>query len=200
MVSMLPNGQIVSDLCVGDGALFDVLRKVPQCWTAQPSMLGRYAAFKLQLQPAACHSWTPLYQAARRLRRQGRSVSCVAVLPKPLLSPSPYSPPWARKSSTQAMQAAAGRKGVQQHAAGDSYDWYLRALSMGARNGLDPAALSEIMRASSGNNWSLDVYNPYPGVMPDKPASNDFRPGFMTRSWSRTSAWQWTWQKKASST
>ena len=54
------------------------------------------------------------------------------------------------------------------------------ALSMGARNGLDPGALSEIMRASSGNNWSLDVYNPYPGVMPDKPASNDFKPGFMT--------------------
>ena len=54
------------------------------------------------------------------------------------------------------------------------------ALAMGAKHGLEPAALSEIMRASSGNNWTLDVYNPWPGVMPDKPASNDYRPGFMT--------------------
>ena len=54
------------------------------------------------------------------------------------------------------------------------------ALEMGARNGLDPKVLSEIMLASSGRNWSLEVYNPYPGVMDGAPASNDYRPGFMT--------------------
>ncbi|KZX59310.1 3-hydroxyisobutyrate dehydrogenase [Halioglobus sp. HI00S01] len=54
------------------------------------------------------------------------------------------------------------------------------ALEMGARNGLDPAVLSEIMLASSGRNWSLEVYNPYPGVMETAPASNDYQPGFMT--------------------
>ncbi|MGB1140525.1 MAG: 3-hydroxyisobutyrate dehydrogenase [Halioglobus sp.] len=53
------------------------------------------------------------------------------------------------------------------------------ALEMGARNGLDPAVLSEIMLASSGRNWSLEVYNPYPGVMDGSPASNDYQPGFM---------------------
>jgi 3-hydroxyisobutyrate dehydrogenase len=53
------------------------------------------------------------------------------------------------------------------------------ALEMGKRNGLDPARLSEIMLASSGRNWSLEVYNPYPGVHPDKPASNSYKPGFM---------------------
>ncbi|MEM1113504.1 MAG: 3-hydroxyisobutyrate dehydrogenase [Pseudomonadota bacterium] len=53
------------------------------------------------------------------------------------------------------------------------------ALEMGARNGLDPKVLSEIMMASSGRNWSLEVYNPYPGVMEGAPASNDYRPGFM---------------------
>lgn len=53
------------------------------------------------------------------------------------------------------------------------------ALEMGARNGLDPKVLSEIMLASSGRNWSLEVYNPYPGVMPNAPASNDYKPGFM---------------------
>lgn len=53
------------------------------------------------------------------------------------------------------------------------------ALEMGARNGLDPKVLSEIMLASSGRNWSLEVYNPYPGVMESAPASNDYNPGFM---------------------
>jgi 3-hydroxyisobutyrate dehydrogenase len=53
------------------------------------------------------------------------------------------------------------------------------ALEMGSRNGLDPKVLSEIMLASSGRNWSLEVYNPYPGVMPTAPASNDYKPGFM---------------------
>ena len=53
------------------------------------------------------------------------------------------------------------------------------ALEMGARNGLDPKVLSQIMLASSGRNWSLEVYNPYPGVMENAPASNDYKPGFM---------------------
>lgn len=53
------------------------------------------------------------------------------------------------------------------------------ALEMGARNGLDPKVLSDIMLASSGRNWSLEVYNPYPEVMPAAPASNDYKPGFM---------------------
>jgi 3-hydroxyisobutyrate dehydrogenase len=53
------------------------------------------------------------------------------------------------------------------------------ALEMGARNGLDPKVLSEIMLASSGRNWSLEVYNPYPGVMETAPASKGYQPGFM---------------------
>ena len=53
------------------------------------------------------------------------------------------------------------------------------ALNMGAQQGLDPAVLSEIMKASSGNNWSLQVYNPVPGVMPNVPSSNDYQGGFM---------------------
>lgn len=55
------------------------------------------------------------------------------------------------------------------------------ALQMGVNNGLDPAVLSEIMRKSSGGNWSLEKYNPYPGVMPEVPASNDYAGGFLVR-------------------
>ena len=53
------------------------------------------------------------------------------------------------------------------------------ALSLGVRNGLDPAVLSEIMRRSSGGNWALEVYNPYPGVMDGAPASRDYEGGFL---------------------
>lgn len=53
------------------------------------------------------------------------------------------------------------------------------ALEMGARNGLDPKVLSDIMLASSGRNWSLEVYNPWPGVMENAPASKGYQPGFM---------------------
>src|SRR5699024_98368 len=52
------------------------------------------------------------------------------------------------------------------------------ALQMGADHGLDPAVLSEIMRVSSGGNWSLEVYNPWPGVMPNVPSSNGYEGGF----------------------
>lgn len=53
------------------------------------------------------------------------------------------------------------------------------ALQLGVANGLDPKVLSDIMSKSSGANWSLDKYNPYPGVMPNVPASNGYQGGFM---------------------
>ena len=53
------------------------------------------------------------------------------------------------------------------------------ALALGVENGLDPAVLSEIMKVSSGGNWALNVYNPYPGVMPDAPASKGYQGGFL---------------------
>ncbi len=59
------------------------------------------------------------------------------------------------------------------------------ALNMGTRQGLDAGVLSEIMKASSGNNWSLQVYNPYPGVMPNVPSSHDYNGGFMTNLMSK---------------
>ena len=52
-------------------------------------------------------------------------------------------------------------------------------LALGVNNGLDPAVLSEIMKNSSGGNWSLEKYNPYPGVMQTAPASEDYSGGFL---------------------
>ncbi|VFA40708.1 3-hydroxyisobutyrate dehydrogenase [Chryseobacterium indologenes] len=52
------------------------------------------------------------------------------------------------------------------------------AINLGIKNGLDPKILSEIMQKSSGKNWSLEVYNPYPGVMENAPASREYSGGF----------------------
>ncbi|KQW01265.1 3-hydroxyisobutyrate dehydrogenase [Rhizobacter sp. Root1221] len=54
------------------------------------------------------------------------------------------------------------------------------ALALGAANGLDPQVLSEIMRRSSGGNWALEKYNPFPGVMAAAPASKGYAGGFGT--------------------
>ena len=54
------------------------------------------------------------------------------------------------------------------------------ALALGLANGLEPGALSEIMRRSSGGNWALEKYNPLPGVMENVPASRGYAGGFGT--------------------
>ncbi len=55
------------------------------------------------------------------------------------------------------------------------------AIALGVKNGLDAGVLSEIMRKSSGGNWSLEVYNPYPGVMSSAPASRNYEGGFLNK-------------------
>ncbi len=52
-------------------------------------------------------------------------------------------------------------------------------LALGEANGLDPERLSNIMRESSGGNWALEKYNPWPGVMQGTPASRDYSGGFL---------------------
>ena len=53
------------------------------------------------------------------------------------------------------------------------------ALQMGIDNGLDPKVMSDIMLQSSGRNWTLELYNPCPGVLPKAPSSNDYQGGFL---------------------
>jgi L-serine 3-dehydrogenase (NAD+) len=53
------------------------------------------------------------------------------------------------------------------------------AMALGVASGLDPAVLAEIMRQSSGGNWTLEKYNPWPGVMENVPASKGYTGGFM---------------------
>ncbi len=54
------------------------------------------------------------------------------------------------------------------------------AIALGVANGLDAKVLSEIMRRSSGGNWALEKYNPWPGVQENAPASKGYADGFGT--------------------
>lgn len=54
------------------------------------------------------------------------------------------------------------------------------AIALGVANGLDPQVLSEIMRRSSGGNWALEKYNPWPGVQDSVPSSKGYAGGFGT--------------------
>ena len=44
--------------------------------------------------------------------------------------------------------------------------------------GLDRQKLFEVVSKSSGYSWSMNVYCPAPGVGPNSPSDNDYRPGF----------------------
>lgn len=52
------------------------------------------------------------------------------------------------------------------------------AIRLGVANGLDPKVVSDVMAKSSGRNWTLEVYNPCPGVAENVPASRDYTGGF----------------------
>jgi 3-hydroxyisobutyrate dehydrogenase len=52
------------------------------------------------------------------------------------------------------------------------------ALRLGIANGMDPKVLSDIMSKSSGRNWTLELYNPCPGVMENVPSSKGYADGF----------------------
>lgn len=51
-------------------------------------------------------------------------------------------------------------------------------LQFGAKLGVDPALLNQVLIVSSARCWSLDTYNPVPGVIPNTPASRDYENGF----------------------
>lgn len=52
------------------------------------------------------------------------------------------------------------------------------ALALGAKLGMDSKILTNIMKVSSSRCWSVDTYNPVPGVMENVPAARDYERGF----------------------
>ena len=52
------------------------------------------------------------------------------------------------------------------------------AFALAEKLGLDQQALFDVVSTSSGFCWSVNTYCPVPGVGPQSPADNDYKPGF----------------------
>lgn len=52
------------------------------------------------------------------------------------------------------------------------------AFALADRLGLDRKAMFDVVSTSSGYSWSMNAYCPAPGIGPDSPSDNDYRPGF----------------------
>ncbi len=52
------------------------------------------------------------------------------------------------------------------------------AFALADRLGLDRQKMFDVVSTSSGQSWSMNVYCPAPGVGPQSPADNDYKPGF----------------------
>ena len=52
------------------------------------------------------------------------------------------------------------------------------AFALADRLGLDRQAMFDVVSTSSGYSWSMNAYCPAPGIGPNSPSDNDYRPGF----------------------
>jgi 3-hydroxyisobutyrate dehydrogenase len=53
------------------------------------------------------------------------------------------------------------------------------SFALARKLGLDAHSLYDVVSTSSGSCWSVTSYCPVPGVGPNSPADNDYKPGFM---------------------
>ena len=52
------------------------------------------------------------------------------------------------------------------------------AFALADKLGLERQAMFDVVSTSSGYSWSMNTYCPAPGVGPQSPADNDYKPGF----------------------
>lgn len=52
------------------------------------------------------------------------------------------------------------------------------AFALADKLGLDRQKMFDVVSTSSGYSWTMNAYCPAPGVGPESPADNDYRPGF----------------------
>ncbi len=52
------------------------------------------------------------------------------------------------------------------------------AIALGVAHGLDATTLSQMMAVSTSRSWATEVCNPWPGVLPQAPASRAYEGGF----------------------
>ncbi|MAZ87527.1 MAG: 3-hydroxyisobutyrate dehydrogenase [Cellvibrionaceae bacterium] len=180
VVSMLPNGAIVESVYIDGDALLEAIPKqalVLDCSTIAPDNSRRVgaAAEKLGVQFVdAPVSGGVAAAAAGTLAFMVGGTQANFEASKPILEAMGANIFRAGDVGAGQVAKICNNMLLAIHMSGTA-----EALQLGIDNGLDPKALSDIMLKSSGCNWSLEKYNPVPGVMEGVPSSNGYQGGFM---------------------
>lgn len=181
VISMLPASRHVEALYLGDDGLLARLpagTRVIDCSTIAPASARKVAvaaeARGLSMIDAPVSGGTAGAAAGTLTFMVGGQEACVAAA-RPLLAAMGRNIFHAGGNGSGQAAKVCNNMLLAVHMIGTA-----EAMSLGVANGLDPAVLAEIMRQSSGDNWSLQKYNPMPGVMADVPASRGYSGGFGT--------------------
>lgn len=181
VITMLPNGKISSDVYLGSGGV--LAAAAPSTTLLDCSTIDAPTAREIGIAAAGCGKSfmdSPVSGGTAAASNAALAFMCggdaatfekarvvLATMGKNIFHAGPAGAGQVAKTCNNMLLAI--------HMSGTA-----EALEMGKRHGLDPAKLSEIMQASSGRNWSLEVYNPYPNVLPTVPSTNGYKPGFAT--------------------
>ena len=179
IVSMLPGGSEVKDLYMGSQKLFESLKEntlIIDCTTANPEEIKEVAKeskkHSLNMIDAPVSGGTTGATQGTLTFIVGGSQSNLERA-KPFLTAMGKNIFHAGDSGSGQIVKICNNMLLAIHMIGTC-----EALNLGKDLGLSPQVLSEIMKSSSGNNWSLEKYNPCPGVMDSAPASRDYEGGF----------------------
>ncbi|UTA47710.1 3-hydroxyisobutyrate dehydrogenase [Simiduia sp. 21SJ11W-1] len=180
VVSMLPNGAIVESVYIDQDALFDVMPKgtlVIDCSTVAPENSRRMAKVGTEKGMRVIDapvSGGVAAAAAGTLAFMCGGTEADVEAARPVLAAMGANIFRAGDHGAGQVAKVCNNMLLAIHMAGTA-----EALQLGVNNGLDPKVLSEIMLKSSGCNWSLEKYNPYPGVQENSAASRGYTGGFM---------------------
>ena len=179
IISMLPGGREVENLYIKDQKLFSCLKKgtlVIDCTTADPEIIRKVTAeskkYSLNMVDAPVSGGTAGAAQGTLTFIVGGAESDLEKA-KPFLSAMGKNIFHAGKSGDGQAVKICNNMLLAIHMIGTC-----EALNLGKALGLSVKTLSEIMKASSGNNWSLEKYNPCPGVMKGVPSEREYEGGF----------------------
>ena len=181
LITMLPNGEAVSSVFNSENLLenIDPSILIIECSTISPKtskeLSLKASSLDLEMIDAPVSGGVKGAEEAGLTFMVGGSVENVEKA-KPILSMMGKNIFHAGDSGSGQIAKLCNNMLLAIHMSGTA-----EAISMGVKSGLDPSVLSEIMSKSSGGNWSLDKYNPYPGVMIETPASKDYQGGFLNK-------------------
>ena len=181
LITMLPNGEAVSSVFNSESLLenIDPSILIIECSTINPKtskeLSLKASSLDLEMIDAPVSGGVKGAEEAGLTFMVGGSVENVEKA-KPILSMMGKNIFHAGDSGSGQIAKLCNNMLLAIHMSGTA-----EAISMGVKSGLDPSVLSEIMSKSSGGNWSLDKYNPYPGVMTESPASKDYQGGFLNK-------------------